>query len=217
MNLKKIKHSASLFFSFVSGMIVVSSFFLGTHYIYAQWTEPTCAPPGCNAEDPINIGDTAQYKSGALSVGGDVGIGTNAPQSRLDVVGGDINIDDGHTIYSRGRMHIYGEEDLYLLNKGTTYVSQSWGGTGNLVVQGTLHAKGVPTGGIQRVCTNDSSGFKFFRDAWGNITWDGSGGGPCFGKGIACTAPGSILIEVSQGTTWGGSTDYGYTYMCIGV
>lgn len=73
---------------------------------------------------------------------GKVGIGTTTPASKLDIVGGDINIDGGQTIYSRGRMHIDGEENLYLLNQGGVIVSKSWGGNGNLTVEGTSSVNG---------------------------------------------------------------------------
>jgi len=37
--------------------------------VYAQWAPPTQAPPGGNVDAPINVGATAQVKSGGLSVG----------------------------------------------------------------------------------------------------------------------------------------------------
>ncbi len=51
---------------------------------------------------------------------------------------GDINMGGGHTFYAPGRMHIFGEENLYLLNRGSIIVSRAWGGTGNLYVEGSL-------------------------------------------------------------------------------
>ncbi len=51
---------------------------------------------------------------------------------------GDISMGGGHTFYAPGRMHIFGEENLYLLNRGSTIVSRAWGGTGNLYVEGAL-------------------------------------------------------------------------------
>ncbi len=57
--------------------ILIKSFFpvfaavmLVTGIAYAVWTEPTANPPGNNAEAPINVGSSAQYKSGALGIGG---------------------------------------------------------------------------------------------------------------------------------------------------
>ena len=40
---------------------------------------------------------------------------------------------------SAGRMHIYGGEFLYLLNRSGVIIGKEWGGTGDLVVQGNLH------------------------------------------------------------------------------
>ncbi len=48
------------------------------------------------------------------------------------------NISFNSVISTPGRMHIDGQEDLYILNKGTTRVSRAWGGTGNLSVEGSL-------------------------------------------------------------------------------
>lgn len=41
---------------------------------------------------------------------------------------------------NNGRMHISGNELLYLLNKNGTIVSKAWGGNGNLTVDGSLYA-----------------------------------------------------------------------------
>ena len=44
-----------------------------------------------------------------------------------------------------GRLHISNGEDLFLLPKGTTHVSNAWGGTGNLNVSGDLNVGGKLT------------------------------------------------------------------------
>lgn len=72
---------------------------------------------------------------------GNVGIGKNDPGTKLDVAGsitlsGDINMSNAASIKSAGRMHIAGEEILYLLNKSGVIISKEWGGNGNLSVQG---------------------------------------------------------------------------------
>ncbi len=51
-------------------------------------------------------------------------------------INGDLSFNS--TLSTPGRMHINGQEDLYILNKGTTRVSRAWGGTGNLSVEGSL-------------------------------------------------------------------------------
>ena len=73
--------------------------------IARAWTEPTGAPPGGNVSAPLNVGSDAQYKSGALGVGGafevgsdahlavlngEVGIGTTTPQEKLVLDGGNF-------------------------------------------------------------------------------------------------------------------------------
>lgn len=74
--------------------------------------------------------------------GGSVGIGW-APDTkfRLDVAGS-IKMSDQSQIYSSGRLHIHGEELLYLLNKHGVVVGKSWGGNGNLHVEGRLGVYG---------------------------------------------------------------------------
>ncbi len=71
-----------------------------------------------------------------------LGFGENTTSSLFvsgDVtVGGNITLAAGNQLNSPGRMHIAGEENLYLLNKGGTIVSKSWGGNGNLLVEGDV-------------------------------------------------------------------------------
>lgn len=55
---------------------------------------------------------------------------------------GPLQIGSGQTISSPGRMHIYGEENLYLLNKGGVHVSSAWGGNGNLYVDNSICLRG---------------------------------------------------------------------------
>lgn len=77
-----------------------------------------------------------------VPAGGNVGVGTQSPQSRLHVAGGDIRIDGGRTISATGRMHIDGQEILYLLNRAGVVVSKAWGGTGDLTVEGRIGVNG---------------------------------------------------------------------------
>ena len=77
--------------------------------------------------------------SGSLTVDGNVGIGTTAPEQRL-TVNGDLKFTDVATVWGAGRLHITGEELLYLLNKSGVVVGKEWGGTGSLTVEGDLQA-----------------------------------------------------------------------------
>ena len=54
-------------------------------------------------------------------------------------------------IKTGGRMHISGEENLYLLNKGGVFVSSAWGGNGNLSVDGTLTTGNINSGGRMHI------------------------------------------------------------------
>ncbi|MDE1925299.1 MAG: hypothetical protein KGH79_03940 [Patescibacteria group bacterium] len=51
------------------------------------WTGPSGSPPNNNTPAPINVSSTAQTKSGALDIMGNVGIGTTSPAGNLDVNG----------------------------------------------------------------------------------------------------------------------------------
>lgn len=74
--------------------------------------------------------------------GGSVGVGW-APDTRFRLdVAGSIKMADQSQIYSPGRLHIHGEELLYLLNKHGVVVGKSWGGNGNLHVEGRLGVYG---------------------------------------------------------------------------
>ncbi len=56
----------------------------------------------------------------------------------LDVTG-DLTIGSGKTISSPGRLHISGDENLFLLNKGGVIVSKARQGNGNLTVEGNFN------------------------------------------------------------------------------
>jgi len=98
-------------FSF-SAIIGSSLGFLFVGYVvYAQFQPPAAAPPGANVAVPLNVGDIGQIKEGGLTlgnsllptdsglivIGGRVGIGTQTPDSILNIVGS--NRDVGHYSY----------------------------------------------------------------------------------------------------------------------
>ncbi len=52
--------------------------------------------------------------------------------------GGTVGLPNGGTISASGRLHIFGDELLYLLNRSGVIVGAEWGGTGNLTVEGEM-------------------------------------------------------------------------------
>jgi hypothetical protein len=68
---------------------------------------------------------------------GNVGIGTTAPEQKL-TVNGELRFPATTIISAAGRLHITGDEILYLLNRGGVTVGREWGGTGDLTVQGVV-------------------------------------------------------------------------------
>ncbi len=186
--------------------IIFLALIFATSSVHA-WIEPTTVPPGNNIYAPLNTSSFGQSKIGGLilNIGnaahglivryGLVGIGTDSPESELDVRGetktdsltvrgattfnGNLTVagsvastgnistqnsvcikgdyksawpmasnDTLQTVTARGntsngavningdlsfngvlstpnRMHINGQEDLYILNKGTTHISKA--------------------------------------------------------------------------------------------
>lgn len=82
------------------------------------------------------FGDFSAYRLVLEKGTGHVGIGVVDPEARLHVAGGDIRLEGGRTFYSPGRVHVHGEEILYLLNLQGVVISRAWGGNGNLTVEG---------------------------------------------------------------------------------
>jgi hypothetical protein len=57
-------------------------------------------------------------------------------------IGADLIFPNQTTIKGAGRLHIGGEELLYILNKAGVMIGKEWGGNGNLNVQGDLIVQG---------------------------------------------------------------------------
>lgn len=95
-NITKKTQTAALYFSVI--IMAIASIFWVNGLILA-WTAPTAVPPGSNVAAPLNVGSTGQSKAGGLILNtggattglivdsGNVGIGTAAPASKLQVAG----------------------------------------------------------------------------------------------------------------------------------
>lgn len=84
-----------------------------------------------------------------LAVHGDLFVDRNLAVQGQATVQGQLNVNDvrvgaSKTISSPGRLHITGDELLYVLNKQGMMIGKEWGGTGNLQVQGTIGTNGLP-------------------------------------------------------------------------
>lgn len=80
----------------------------------SAWTEPSTVPPGANVAPPLNASLGGQAKEGGLLLGnsptvshglivrfGDVGIGTTAPSTKLEIKGGPTKTTGGLIIETR--------------------------------------------------------------------------------------------------------------------
>jgi hypothetical protein len=91
-------------FIFGIGILAVSlAIIFFARFVYAAWLSPANPFPS-NIDEPLNIGESTQYKSGALELGGlstygdtnlavvngNVGIGTSTPSEKLALAGGNF-------------------------------------------------------------------------------------------------------------------------------
>jgi predicted acyltransferase (DUF342 family) len=98
--------------------------------------------PGAAADAPtLRATPAGEVRlNGSLTVDGDAG------------VGGDVTLEAGRKISASGRLHIGGDERLFLLNKNGVIVGKEWEGTGELTVEGALTAQeGVAVNGAVSV------------------------------------------------------------------
>ena len=74
------------------------------------------------------------------------------------IIQGDLVFPNATTIKGAGRLHMGGEELLYILNKKGVMIGKEWGGTGDLQVQGNQHVGGnLGIGGVLNVGNTISS------------------------------------------------------------
>ena len=54
----------------IKSVIIVLALVIGVSYVSAAWNNPPATPPDSNTDAPINVGSTAQTKSGTFTVAG---------------------------------------------------------------------------------------------------------------------------------------------------
>lgn len=85
--------------------------------------------------------------NGNLATTRDLGLANLTVSGDSQFGDGKIAIKNGSTIYAPGRMHVHGEELLYILNKSGVMIGKEWGGSGNLTVQGQTNTDRLVVGG----------------------------------------------------------------------
>jgi hypothetical protein len=86
---------------------------------------------------------------------------------------GELRLGDGGTVACDGRLHITGNEILFILNRNGAIVSKAWGGSGDLVVDGRVGVNGQPAtprtpgwGGGIRTWDIEVEGTGWSRSGW---------------------------------------------------
>ncbi|HEX7313594.1 MAG TPA: tail fiber domain-containing protein [Pyrinomonadaceae bacterium] len=103
------------------------------------------------SSDGGNVSVIENTGGGGLNINPD---GAKVSITTLEVTG-DFTLGATKRITSPGRLHITGDEKLYLLNKDGVTIGKEWGGTGNLVVQGNVQVDGaISCGGKIRFRTH---------------------------------------------------------------
>ena len=128
---------------------VIIVFSLVVSVALAAWTAPVSVPPACNpaidgegCNPPLNVGATAQTKTGSLNILGKLGVGTVAPGSALGILGGlMVGSGAGYAANSVAGGSIRLDNDLIFAGGGTNYIQnadignivfRNWNGTANI-------------------------------------------------------------------------------------
>jgi hypothetical protein len=133
--------------------------------------------------ESVEIGNT-KLGNNSINVGGTIIDNTkvavgNSNITNNNITGRKLILNGGSIITAPGRMHITGEEILYLLNKDGVVISKAWGGTGDLKVTGKLNVKGNTnvSGRIYRKYPDTRA-----IDGWDIWTGKSDGFQDCIGK-----------------------------------
>jgi hypothetical protein len=129
----------------------------------------TTWPPGWG--DGIHTWDL--YGEGTVGAGKNGKVNTylssdgNGYFSGKLTVEGDLTIGSAKTISSPGRLHISGDADLYLLNKGGVVVSRAWGGNGSLEIDGALITHPISADQAKSILADKADGTAVVASAGG--------------------------------------------------
>jgi hypothetical protein len=156
----------------IVGTIVAGLFIQKTLAAPSTWTDPSCPPPGCNAEAPINVSDSTQTKEGALGVVGTTMFSTYPTAESI------VGDESGSAILPGGKMKVYGSLGI-------------WGSA-----RGQNQYMDISTRGVQGGRVNVFKGAGLQGDL--NIL-PGTPGSPGFSSGNLYIKPNSELGEVSIG------------------
>jgi hypothetical protein len=128
---------------FILSAIAVLVMSLLAGYLIFAWTEPSQNPPGGNVPTPINVGSTAQTKTGNLTL----------PNLYLNAVGNEGNIYNANIIQGYNDLILYSNSaknaTIYL--EGNPVVINNDAGTGNVGIGTTAPGEklDVQGGGIK--------------------------------------------------------------------
>lgn len=120
--------------------------------------------------------------SNNASIGGglgvqNIGVSNGVWATNFVHAGHDTMHMDNSRLYCTGVMHVAGEQQLYLLNKGGVIVSKAWGSNGNLTVEGntavagglTSNTMNTNTLGVNQSLSSNALGVNTIISAGGQI------------------------------------------------
>ena len=119
---------------------------------------------------PLIVEGDVSYR-GQLTIDKSASVGGGLTVSGVLRSNQGLSVPNGATLNSDGRLHVFGQEILFLLNKSGVVVSKAWGGTGNLRVEGKLLGEVELEGAIGTYGMHPTRGLP---NGWGGgvHTWD---------------------------------------------
>lgn len=166
----------------IKSVIIAVIIALGISYVAEAgvFTGPTCPPPNCNADAPINVGTSSQTKMGSLGVNSSAAPAFSVPNGvSLFKDVGSYNLSILSTGSNNGGIDFYPRDENSLLSTNTMKI-YSWS-KGYLAFWDSMLTKNVLilnkgnvelTGKIKIAGGNPASGKVLKSDAEGNATWE---------------------------------------------